>query len=204
MKREICRVMTDLVGERLTTAYGGNVSARVPEARRIWITPSGLYKGSVTPSHLVMVDLDSGVTEGRMKPSRETGMHNLLYKARVDVNAVIHCHPGFATALGMAGRTISPVSVEAAMLGKVPLVPYSTPGGERLAHAVSRAIGQKSNTLILQNHGILAVGGSLESALRRVQTLEDAARMMFIAEQFGGTTRIGGRGVRRLLTMGGV
>jgi L-ribulose-5-phosphate 4-epimerase len=202
LKREVCRVMAEIVSLGLTTAYGGNVSALVPGKASVWITPSGLFKGSLNPRLLVKASLSGEVVEGETKPSRELRMHLLLYRARGDVGAVVHCHPRFATALGIAGRTISPVSIEAAMLGMVPLVPYSTPGGERLARAISRAASRGANTVLLRNHGVLAVGPSLESALRRVQTLEDAAKTMFIAEQFGKVSTIGGHEVKRLLGMG--
>jgi len=202
LKREVCRVMSEITSLGLTTPYGGNVSVRVPGEARVWITPSGVFKGSLAPQFLVKVNMEGGVVEGEMKPSRELRMHLLIYKRRRDVGAVVHCHPRFATALGIAGRTISPVCVEAALLSAVPLVPYSTPGSERLARAISQAVSRGANAVILKNHGVLAVGSTPEAALRRAQTLEDAAKMMFIAEQFGKASTIGDREVKKLLGMG--
>lgn len=190
LKQEIVRVTSLLYDRGLITAVGGNVSARVSGAKEFWITPSGLFKKDLNPDDLVKCDLQSKVVEGVMKPSIETPFHAAIYNRREDVNAVVHAHNPIATALGVAGVEIEPVTMEAALiLAKVPIVPFKHPGTNALAEAVAdHIVGHRA--LMLKNHGVIGVGYELIEAMSAVEILEEVATIMYVSKIFGKTTLI--------------
>jgi len=190
LKQEIVRMTSLLYDRGLITAVGGNVSARNAGAKEFWITPSNLFKKDVTPGDLVKCDLQAKVVKGLMKPSIETPFHAAIFRRREDVNAVVHAHNPIATALGVAGVEIEPVTMEGALLlGEVPIVPFKNPGTSALAEAVAEHIvGHRA--LILKNHGVIGVGYELVEAMSAVEILEEAATIMYVSKIFGKTTTI--------------
>jgi ribulose-5-phosphate 4-epimerase/fuculose-1-phosphate aldolase len=184
LKEEICETMKRLFNRGLISALGGNVSARVPEAKEFWITPSGVFKGELGPEDLLKVDLDGKVLEGFLRPSVETPFHAMIYRKRTDVNAVVHCHNPFATGLAIAGIPILPITVEAAVvLRKVQIVPWAFPGTDTLANLVGEYI-EGVRALVLMNHGVIGVGSNLLEAETIVETLEEVATTQFVASVF--------------------
>ncbi len=181
IKREIIRVMKALYNRGLISALGGNVSARLPGSNEIWITPSGVFKGDLHPEDLIKMDLDGNVIEGYMRPSVEWPLHVAIYKKRPDVNAVIHAHNPIATGLALAGIEIKPITIEAVLtLRRVPIVPFAYPGTDELAKLVAKHI-EGVRALILQNHGVVAVGYNLVEAEAVVETLEEVALTQLVA-----------------------
>jgi len=184
LKEEICKTIKRLFNRGLISALGGNVSARLPEAKEFWITPSGVFKGELEPEDLLKVDLEGRVLEGFLRPSVETPFHAMIYKKRADVNAVVHCHNPFATGLALAGIPIQPITVEAAVvLRKVKVVPWAFPGTDTLANLVGEYV-EGARALILMNHGVIGVGSNLLEAETIVETLEEVATTQFVASIF--------------------
>jgi len=186
LKEEICRVMKALYNRGLISALGGNVSARLPGANEFWITPSGVFKGELSPDDLVKLDLDCNVVEGLLRPSIESPVHAAIYKVRPDVNAIVHAHNPFTLGLALAGIPIKPITVEEVMvLRKVEIVPFAFPGTEKLAELVKEAISKGARALILQNHGIIAVGSNLVEAEAVAETLEEVSIAQFVCYALG-------------------
>ena len=159
----------------MVSALGGNVSARIPGSSEIWITPSGVFKGDLHPEDLIKIDLEGNVIEGYLRPSVEWPMHTIIYKKRPDVNAVIHAHNPITTGLALAGVELKPITVEAVLtLRRVPIVPFAYPGTDELAKVVAEHI-EGVRALVLQNHGVVAVGYNLVEAEAVVETLEEVA-----------------------------
>jgi ribulose-5-phosphate 4-epimerase/fuculose-1-phosphate aldolase len=104
-------------------------------------------------------------------------MHTQIYRARPDVNAVIHAHAPYATILGLSGLPFLPVTAEAALLGEVPVVPFHMPGTMELAQAVVQALGQ-ATACILNHHGVVAVAANLRQAANAVEILERSAQLI--------------------------
>ncbi|MEM2739849.1 MAG: class II aldolase/adducin family protein [Candidatus Bathyarchaeia archaeon] len=181
LKIEIIRVMKTLYDRGLVSALGGNVSARIPGPSTIWITPSGVFKGNLKPDDLVKISLDGDVIEGFMRPSVEWPVHTAIYRVRPDVNAVIHAHNPITTGLALAGIELKPITVEAVVtLRSVPVVPFAYPGTDELAKLVAeRVMGVRA--LILQNHGVVALGYNLVEAEAIVETLEEVATTQLVA-----------------------
>jgi len=182
--------MKSLHQRGLMTGIGGNASARHMNSEEVWITPSGLYKPELKPSDLVKIDLEGKTLEGIFKPSMEWYFHTAIYRRRADVNAVLHTHSPFTTGLALADVKIRPITLEAAtMLAKVPILPFAYPGTEDLGKQVGEAI-MGSRAVVLQNHGVVAVGFDLIEALSTVEILEEVSIMTFVASQFGNPREI--------------
>ncbi|MBS7635705.1 class II aldolase/adducin family protein [Candidatus Bathyarchaeota archaeon] len=184
LKEDICKTMRRLFDRGLISALGGNVSARLPGSSEFWITPSGVFKGELEQEDLLKVDLNGRVLEGFLRPSVETPFHAMIYKKRADVNAVVHCHNPFATGLALAGISIQPITVEAAVvLRKVQIVPWAFPGTDALANLIGEYI-EGVRALVLMNHGVIGVGSNLLEAETIVETLEEVAATQFVASIF--------------------
>jgi L-fuculose-phosphate aldolase len=163
----------------------GNVSVRVAPDQ-IWITPSGRHKGLLQPEELLRIDPQGHVCVGHGKPSSETPMHLTLYRCRPDIQAVVHAHPPIATALTVAGYGLQmPLLPEAVVvLGEVPTVPYQLPTTWEFAAAVGEAMRQ-AEAALLENHGSVAVGATLQAAFNVMETVERVAQVFYLAKTLG-------------------
>ncbi|MCD6357036.1 MAG: class II aldolase/adducin family protein [Thermoproteales archaeon] len=178
--------MRNLFNRGLISALGGNVSARIPGSEEFWITPSGIFKGELTAEDLVKLDLEGNILEGFLRPSIEWPFHAAIYKVRPDVNAVVHAHNPFTLGLTLAGMGLKPITVEAVMvLRKVEVVPFAFPGTEELANLVKEKAMAGARAIVLQNHGIVAMGANLYEAEAIAETLEEVAIAQFVAMALG-------------------
>ncbi len=176
---EIVRIADQLFAAQLLTPTGGNISAREPGGDIVWITPSQLFKGELKPASLVRIDLDGATLDpDALTPSSERLLHCDIYKARPDVEAVIHAHAPYATVLALSGLPFLPVTTEAAFFGDIPRVPFIMPGSRDLADAVTRALGEGS-AVLLQNHGLLVAAGDLRQAANSVEIIERASQLIW-------------------------
>ena len=162
----------------------GNISVRDGDA--MLITPSGVAYDAMTPEMIVTVPLDGGPGDG-LKPSTEWHFHQSIYKARADVQAVVHAHPAHATAVAMQRRAIPACHYMVAAFGgsDVPLAGYARYGTEALSNEVTKALANRDGCL-MANHGATTVGDSLAKALWRMEELETLARQ-FLLSQIAGT-----------------
>lgn len=163
----------------------GNVSARA-DASRIWITPSGLHKGMMPKDDLLLTDLEGRVLIGQGRPSSESPMHLSLYQSRADIGAIVHAHPPLATAITVTGRRL-PVNLlpeAVVVLGDVPTIPYQMPSTWDFGKAVSEAM-QHTDAALLENHGAVAVGPTLQAAFNVMETIERAAQIFYLAKTLG-------------------
>jgi L-fuculose-phosphate aldolase len=187
LREEVARITRQMISSGLVTGTSGNVSARTPEGN-VLITPSGLDYGQLEPGDIVLVDLEKNVLEGEFEPSSETPMHTGIYRARPQVDAVVHTHSRFATTLACRGLEIPPVHYMLTTLsrdGRIPLAPYATYGTEELAGYAGEALGEMHNACLLQNHGTITVGESAEEAFSRSVILEEMAEIYYRARLDG-------------------
>jgi L-fuculose-phosphate aldolase len=188
--REIARDLRRtgrLLGRRgIFVADDGNMSARCPDGT-IWITTRGTRKDALREGDIVRISADGSRVEGTGEPSSESFLHLGIYSWRPDVGAVIHAHPPFATGFAAAGVEIreDALAEAAAVLGRVPVVPYRTPGG-REAGDIVRPYLALHRALLLSNHGAVTLGRDLEEACRRMERLEHVARTVLTARLLGG------------------
>ncbi len=186
IKNDICKVMRNLFNRGLVSALGGNVSARIPNSKDFWITPSGIFKGELTPDDLIKLDLDGNIVDGFGRPSIEWPFHAAIYRVRPDVNAVVHAHNPVTLGLALAGISLKPITVEAVMvLRRVEVVPFAFPGTDQLAKLVAEKAALGTRALILQNHGIIAMGANLYEAEAVAEVLEEVAIAQFVSTALG-------------------
>jgi autoinducer 2 (AI-2) kinase len=182
---ELVAAIHELYSTGLITATGGNLSIRIPGTQNLWITPSALFKGDLRPDVMVRIDLEGKtLDEEARSPSSEWRMHCAVYKARPDVEAVIHAHAPYATMLVLSGLPFLPISTEAAFLGDVPRVPFIMPGTQELADAVARGVAS-GPAVLLQNHGILVAATSLRRAADLAEVLERTSQLILGCHSVG-------------------
>jgi L-fuculose-phosphate aldolase len=162
----------------LVFGVGGNISVRAGE--RILITPKGACLRNVKAEELVTSDL-TGKTTGKKEPSIELPMHLAIYRTFPSVNAVIHAHSPFATAWSTLRISLKSRTVEGRfILGKVPVVGYAEPGTTKLAEAVCEKL-REGKAVLLHNHGLVAVGSTLDEAFNLAETVEETAKIEVLA-----------------------
>ena len=152
----------------------GNVSQRT--ARGFLLTPTGKPYGQLKPADLVELDLDGDVLRGKNAPSSEWRFHAAIYRARADVSAIMHNHSPRATALSCARKAIPAFHYMVAIAGGADIrcARYATFGTQALAdHAVAALADRKA--CLLANHGVIAVGASLDVAWVMAQEVENLA-----------------------------
>jgi ribulose-5-phosphate 4-epimerase/fuculose-1-phosphate aldolase len=184
-KQQIVQIVNELFAIGLLTATGGNVSATSPETGTIWVTPSRLYKGGLSEADLVRIDGNGNVVEGERVPSIEWQMHFASYAARPGTAGAIHTHAPIATAFGITGQVFPPINTDAVFLRDTVIVPWIMPGSRELADAVGKAL-EVSRGCFLQNHGLMTVGADLRKAATWAMMLEETAKIVLYAKQFGG------------------
>ena len=190
---DICKLLYD---RELTVSAGGNMSLRLNEKEFI-ITPSGRNKGLLRPHEMVLMNINGKVlSDGR--PSMENKFHIALFKANPDTASVIHCHPLYCTALAVRGERIkSALTPEGViLLGEVPMVGYFTPGSKRLTDAVAEYASHKA--MLMERHGAITQGRTLEEAFNRMEELEFQAKLQVLA---GGADELPKREIEKLSKM---
>lgn len=157
-------------------AWDGNVSLRVGE--HILVTPTHLCKGDVRVEDLIVVDRAGRQLFGERRPSSELKVHLAVYAAKPEISAVVHAHPLYATALYRAGRLPQTALLMEAVesLGAVPLVPFIDHGTQALADAVGRVMPPEVRACVLERHGTVTCGRSLEEAYFLTESLERLAK----------------------------
>lgn len=161
----------------------GNVSVRHGEG--LLITPTSVPYHAMTPEQIVFMAMDGSFASGQ-RPSSEWRFHLDILRARGDVNAIVHAHPPYATILAIMGMEIPAVHYMIAAAGgdTIRCAPYATFGTAELSeHAVSALEGRLA--CLLDHHGMIALGSSLEKALWLAVEVETLAR------QYHGCLQIG-------------
>jgi L-fuculose-phosphate aldolase len=186
---EVVRVARQLRERGLAVGTSGNVGIRLDDGR-IAITPSSMEYDELTVEDVVIVEADGRPSEGRRSPSSELPLHVGLFAARPDVQAIVHSHSPFATTFAIARREIPAVHYVMALLvapgrDTLRVAGYATFGTRELADEAVAALGG-DNACLLANHGAIAVGGTLASALGRAERVEELAMLAWRAERLGG------------------
>jgi L-fuculose-phosphate aldolase len=191
ISEKIVKASKELYAHGLVKGTSGNISARIPGTDTFLIKASRVHMGLLKPEQLVIVDLEGNKIKGESSVSVETPMHAAIYRARKDVQAVVHTHASTATAFGIAGTEILPLQIEMFMLlpKGVPIVPFESPGSKALAEAVQKKIADY-DAVILENHGIITVGSTIEAACDLNEMVEEAAKIQFTTMMLAGKNAI--------------
>jgi L-fuculose-phosphate aldolase len=179
---ELVNAYRRMLDEGLIQGTAGNVSVRTE--RGMLITPSSLDPATMQAGHVCEFDLDTGFIGGDHTPSTEWMLHLGVYR-NTTVAAIVHTHSLSATAVSLVTDELPAVHYYIARLGgPVPVVPYATYGSEELAEHVAAAL-QERQAAILQNHGTVTVGRTLDEAFDRATLLEWLCELYLKAASVG-------------------
>jgi L-fuculose-phosphate aldolase len=178
LRQELVDTAKAMSRSGLSPGRSGNVSARFQDG--MLITPSGLAYDAMGPSDTVLVGSDGSVAPGQRAPSTEWHFHLAAYRARPDMNALVHTHSLHATVLACAGKSIPPFHYMVAVAGgsDIPVVPYATFGTPELAAHVAEGLRSRKACL-MAHHGQVAMGTSLAAALELAHEVEVLSEQYF-------------------------
>jgi L-fuculose-phosphate aldolase len=193
-KKEVLAAARQILKKGLVTGTSGNVSLRLaPEGKRslLAITPSSRNYLSLTPDDIQILDFDAGKVEGDLPPSVETPLHIGIYRVRKDINAIIHTHSVFASALSVARLSIPAIIEEqvAYLGGEIKLARYAPSGSPDLVKNVIAALG-KRYAVLLANHGAVGVGANLPAAFHACELMENTALIYLLALSTGSVNEL--------------
>jgi L-fuculose-phosphate aldolase len=208
LRQALCDVGRHLYERGHGAPGDGNLSVRL-DAGTVLCTPTASHKGRLRPEHIVAVDAVTGVPrEPAQRASSELRLHLALYRARPEAGAIVHAHSPYATACSVAGLSLAePVLPEAVFAlsapdGTVgcPTVPYALPTTEDVPAAVL-AHARGALAFVLERHGPVALGRTLDEALARLEVVEHTARITLLAHAAGGARPLPAEAVERLHAM---
>ena len=188
LRIQVARLHPELPKNNLVTWTAGNLSARDFESERLVIKPSGLLFEELTRENMVVTDLNANVLEGNLKPSSDTATHAYIYRHMPHIGGIVHTHSPYATAWAANAREIPCVLTAMAdeFGGPIPCAGFALIGGEEIGLEVVRVLtGHRSPAIILQNHGVFAIGKNARDAVKAAVMCEDVARTVFLALQLG-------------------
>ena len=178
-----CRI---LAGEGHESGLAGQVTARGDRPGTWWTLQFGYGFEEASPERMVLVDEDLKPLQGG-RPNPGTRFHVWIYRKRPDINAIIHTHAPYASALAATGQALKTIHMDSAMLhgtahlAEWPGVPVADDEGRIISTALADA-----KTILLANHGLLAAGSSVAEAAYLAVFFERAARMQLRAMAAGG------------------
>ncbi|MEU6411382.1 L-ribulose-5-phosphate 4-epimerase [Microbispora sp. NPDC046933] len=188
LRRDVCRLHTELVRYGLVVWTAGNVSGRVPGEDLFVIKPSGVSYDDLTPESIVVCDLDGNLVEGDLAPSSDTAAHAYVYRHMPEVNGVVHTHSTYASAWAARGEAIPCVLTAMAdeFGGEIPVGPFALIGNDDIGKGIVETLtGHRSRAVLMQNHGVFTIGESPKAAVKAAVMCEDVARTVHISRQLG-------------------
>jgi ribulose-5-phosphate 4-epimerase/fuculose-1-phosphate aldolase len=186
-KSAVYQTTMDLVEIDLIRLASGNISTRLPDGM-VAITPSGVLYSQLKPEDIVIMDQEGQRVDGNYQPSSEWQLHTEIYKALPEVGAVVHVHSRCAIALGVVGLEIPVCNIEILQVGgPIPIAPFTTPGTREVGLGAAGILKERPglSSLLLQNHGMVAVGKDLQDAYRSAYTTETGAEIYRLALSTG-------------------
>src|SRR5881227_1141012 len=201
IKEQMCDIGRRIWIKGFCAGNEGNHSFRLGPDRFL-CTPTGISKGNLKPDDICTVDGEGKQLAGKRKRTSEFLMHAAIYKARPDVNAVIHSHPPHATAFAIAGVELPTcIHPEAEVfLGPVKTAKYVTPGDKRLGESIMPYV-KDSNTILLQSHGVVCFHPDLEQAYYQLEIVDAYARILILTKQLGSVRPLDGAEMKELLEL---
>lgn len=185
-REDIVKFGKHMLRSGLTRGTGGNLSIFNRESGYMAISPSGIPYEDMLPEDVVIMDLEGNVVDGALVPSSEYGMHSIVYKNRNDVNAMVHVHSTFATTVSCLNIDLPAVDYLVAFSGgsSVKCAKYATYGTPELAKNALEAMGSQT-AVLLANHGMNVVAGSIDMAFAIAEQLEFCAELYCRARSMG-------------------
>ena len=194
-----CRRM---LAEHLVSYTAGNISTRITsEPDLVAVTPGSTAYDTLRPEDVVIVRLDGTVVEGALRPTAELPLHTLAYRDRPDVAGIVHTHSPAAMAMAAMGMDLPPIlhGIVAACGGGIVAAPYARGATEEMALLTAEPLRERSACL-LRNHGVLAIGPTVEHAYNAACVVEGVADAYLRALPFGPVPEVPADDVERIRT----
>jgi L-fuculose-phosphate aldolase len=196
--RDVAQAAREIYRLGLVRGTAGNVSARDPATGYIAITPSAVPYDAIRPQDIVVVDRRGTVLAGRYPPSTELPMHIVLYDHRPWARGIVHTHSVYATAFACLGQEIPPAHYLIAFVGpRIPIAPYAPHGTPEIGQRAADALGD-CRAVLLQNHGVVAVGRTVAEAQTIAEIVEFTAEVGYKARAIGAPVLISDDELERL------
>lgn len=184
LRKQLIHTALRMRSEGINQGTAGNLSVR--DGKHFTITPSGMAYEDMKPADLVKIETSSGKVISPGLPSSEWRFHRDIYASRADAEVVLHAHPVFSTALACQRRSIPAFHYMVAAAGgkNIECSDYALFGTQALSEHVLKALGPRKACL-MANHGIIALGKNLSSALSLAVEVETLAAQYIRVLQMG-------------------
>jgi L-ribulose-5-phosphate 4-epimerase len=199
-KEEILRTAHKLQSEGIIKLSAGNLSVRRGE--HVIVTPSGMDYEGLDSSDMVVVDLKGSVVEGERKPSLDTVGLLYIYNHIPRIQALIHTHQVYATAVSLVADRIPAMLTPQVntLKGDVPVTRFAPAGKVETGIVTVESIGDR-NAVILRQHGVMAAGKDLKEALYAVVYLEEAAQAFLLTRAVGTPATLNDEQIREAINI---
>ncbi len=197
-REQVVAACRDLARLGLTHGTSGNISVR-RDASSLFISPTGLAYESLEPEDVPLLTFD-GRWYGRRRPSSEWRFHRDIMRARSEVGAIVHTHSRYATALACTGRGIPAFHYMVSVAGgsDIRCAAYHPFGSQELSDAALLALADR-RACLLANHGVIALGVEVASALALASEVENLAAQYCAALSVGGVQTLDEAQMRTVL-----
>ncbi len=188
MKGSLKKVIVDsckkMTGAALVRGTWGNVSVR--DEDKIYITPSGFSYEIMRESDVMVIDMDGNIVDGPHKPSSEWKLHVAIYRARPDVECILHTHPIYSSIAAVTLESIPSLIEDTAMIcgPEVKVAAYGDPGSWELANNTVEALGD-NGAAIMKNHGLVNVGARFSEVFVGANVTEKNVQIYLEALKLG-------------------
>ena len=183
-RRQLALALAMLEREEIID-FNGHFSARLPDGRGLMINAADSVRSRIGEHDFIDIDFDGRPLAGDRSPPMEFHLHAQIYLRRPDVHAIVHTHPRWSTVLTTVGQTWQPVTMQAAVLGAVPVF-------EKTASINSAALGIEvaellggAKAALMRRHGAVTVAASVPDAFVQAIYLEENAHRQYLALQIG-------------------
>lgn len=185
-KRAVLETAKKAYQEKLMAGTSGNMSVLIREKQYICITPSSYDYSIMEEKDIVIIDLEGNLIEGCHKPSSEWKLHAEIYKNLPHVGAVVHTHSPYATSFAVNHMEIPVILIEMIpfLKGSIEISPYAQQGSAEVGINAVPILARK-NACLMANHGVAAVGETIEAAYINSVYVEDAAKIYHMAKCVG-------------------
>lgn len=185
IRGKVIEMSLKMLKDGLTNGTAGNISIFNRRENLVAISPTGIPYDTLKEEDISVVDLQGNLLEGK-KPSSELEMHLIFYRNRKDINAVIHGHTKYATAISCLQRTLPAIDYMIAVTGdkEVRCAKYASYGTEQLAKNCFETM-KNSRACLLANHGVTTVGENINIAYSVLAQVEYISNLYILASSMG-------------------
>jgi len=188
IKQQLIAAGKVLVAEGQDDFTRGHISFRLPDNQNLFfMKPHSIGLDEITTQNILTIDLEGKVVAGTARRHSEVYIHSEIFKARPDVNCVIHTHPAYSIALSATGRPLKCYSQPGALFYDALGTYTDTINLIRLpamGAGVARALG-RGRGVLLKNHGVVVTGATIDEAVIGTIMLENGCMIQLLAEAAG-------------------